>query len=253
MHFQKLSFKNPNGERLGARLDEPDTGSPTAYAIFAHCFTCTKNLKAILNINRALTDRGIAVLRFDFTGLGESEGDFAETNFTTNVSDLIESAKFLEDEYQSPYLLIGHSLGGAAVLQAASSIPSARAVVTIGAPCEPRYLRTIFRSNVEEIEQKGAVEIDIGGRPFNITKQFLDDLDARSMSETIDRLGRALLIFHSPQDKIVGIDNAAHIFQSAKHPKSFVSLDRADHLLLDEKDSTFTGAVIASWAERYIL
>ena len=252
MQFKKITFTNRDGANLGARLDLPDSFPPSAYAIFAHCFTCSKNFKSILNIDRMLTDRGISVLRFDFTGLGESEGDFAETNFTTNVNDLVQAAEFLSGEYEPPRLLIGHSLGGAAVLEAASSVPSVKAVVTISAPSGPRFLRRIFHASAEQIERDGAATVEIGGRHFKITKQLFDDLD-RSIDETIERLGKALLILHSPEDRTVGIDNAARIFQSARHPKSFVSLDGADHLLSDERDAVFAGTVIAAWAGRYIL
>ncbi|MFQ5583590.1 MAG: alpha/beta fold hydrolase [Calditrichia bacterium] len=252
MRSEKLYFKNSEGEKLAARLDLPLDGKPKAYALFAHCFTCSKNLKAVSNINRALTREGIAVLRFDFTGLGESEGDFAETNFSSNVADLITAADFLKQQFAAPELLIGHSLGGAAVLQAAAKIKSCKAVATIGAPCDPVHVGHLLDSSREEIEAKGEAEIVLAGRKFTIKKQFLDDLEEKQMKSTIRNLKRALLILHSPIDNVVGIDNAAQIFQSALHPKSFVSLDKADHLLMAEDDSLYAGAVIAAWARKYI-
>lgn len=252
MPFQKVSFENPIGENLAARLDLPLEGKPAAFALFAHCFTCTKNLKAVSNISRALNRAGIAVLRFDFTGLGESEGDFADTNFSSNVGDLLAAADFLKAAFEAPKILIGHSLGGAAVLQAAQRIPSSLAVVTIGAPAEPSHVTHLLISAQEQIAATGEAEVRLAGRTFLIKKQFLDDLENMKMAETIRNLKRALLIFHSPIDNIVGIDNAAEIFQAAKHPKSFISLDHADHLLTDESDSLYVGSVIAAWAKKYL-
>ncbi|MCH7754503.1 OsmC family protein [candidate division KSB1 bacterium] len=252
MQFQKISFKNANGENLSARLDLPLTGEPVAFALFAHCFTCSKNLRAVGNISEALNREGIAVLRFDFTGLGESEGDFTDTNFSSNVADLIAAAKFLEKEYQSPKILIGHSLGGAAVLQAAGNIPSAIAVATIGAPADPTHVKHLLGSTQETIEKEGAAEVSIAGRTFKIKKQFLDDLEQIKMQESIRNLKRALLIFHSPVDNIVGVENAGKIFEAARHPKSFLSLDHADHLLTDEQDSQYVGHIISAWAGKYL-
>lgn len=252
MQPQKLTFRNSRGETLAARLDLPLDSKPRAYALFAHCFTCSKNLKAVTNISRALTQRKIAVLRFDFTGLGESEGDFADTNFSSNISDLICAAGLLDKEYSAPEILIGHSLGGAAVLQAANKISSSVAVATIGAPCDPEHVTHLLESGREEIEKKGEAEVNLAGRTFRIKKQFLDDLEETNMQEKIRNLRRALLIFHSPLDNTVGIDNAARIFRNAMHPKSFISLDKADHLLTDEADSFYVGAVLAAWAAKYI-
>ena len=252
MSFRKLSFPNADGLELGARLDLPDSRKPRAFALFAHCFTCTKNLKAIGGIAGALNDRGIAVLRFDFTGLGESEGDFADTSFTTNVTDLVAAAGFLSKEFEAPQLLIGHSLGGSAVLQAAADIPSVRAVATINAPGEPGHVLRALGDQVHEIERKGEAEVTIGGRPFRIRKQFLQDLRQASMEERIANLKRPLLVCHAPLDNIVGIDSAQQIFVAAKHPKSFLSLDNADHLLSRERDSRYTGRLIAEWATRYL-
>ncbi len=252
MKSQRHFFQNASGEKLGARLDFPDGGSSRACALFAHCFTCSKNLKAVGNISQALTEEGIAVLRFDFTGLGESEGDFADTNFSSNVADLISAADFLKSELDAPRILIGHSLGGAAVLQAAADIPSVLAVATIGAPAEPSHVTRLLESERATIEAEGEAEVNLAGRTFRIKKQFLDDLDRARMTERIRDLKRALMIFHSPVDDTVGIDNAGEIFQAARHPKSFVSLDAADHLLLDERDSRYVGSVISAWASKYI-
>ncbi|RMF54387.1 MAG: alpha/beta fold hydrolase [Calditrichaeota bacterium] len=252
MRSKKINFTNFQGHQLAARLDMPVSEEPIAYALFAHCFTCSKNLKAVSNISRALSLHNIAVFRFDFTGLGESEGDFADTNFTTNVEDLVAAAKFMEGELQAPRILIGHSLGGAAVLQAAHQIPSAVAVATIGAPCDPSHVAHLLASSREQIERLGEAELILAGRKFRIKKQFLDDLHQVSMQEKIANLKRALLIFHAPGDNTVSIENAADIFQAAKHPKSFVSLDKADHLLSREEDSLYVGNVLAAWAEKYV-
>jgi putative redox protein len=252
MKREKLEFKGSMGAVLSARLDLPEENDPVAYALFAHCFTCTKNLKAIYNIDKSLTSEGIGVLRFDFTGIGESEGDFADTNFSSNVADLVAAADFLRSNYQAPKLLIGHSLGGAAVLQAADQINSCRAVVTIAAPAEPRHLANVLRNERKEIERSGAAEVEIAGSRFRITKQFIDDLEQKNMEKIIGNLKRALLIFHAPGDKIVGIENAAQIFSAAKHPKSFVSLHQADHLLMEESDSVYAGKIAAVWASKYL-
>lgn len=252
MQFQKLFIENSTGERLAARLDLPVDAQPIAYAMFAHCFTCSKNLKAVGNISRALTREGIAVLRFDFTGLGESEGDFADTTFSSNVGDLVSVADFLMEELEAPKILIGHSLGGAAVLQAAASIPSSVAVATIGAPSDPGHVVSLLGSTKKKIEAEGEAEVNLAGRSFMIKKQFLDDLERTHMEEIIGGLNRALLILHSPIDNTVGVENAAQIFQAARHPKSFISLDTADHLLAEESDSLYVGSIIAAWARKYI-
>ena len=252
MHYKRITFDNGRGQKLAARLDFPVDSAPAAWALFAHCFTCTKNLKAVGNITAALNRERIAVLRFDFTGLGESEGEFADTNFSSNVEDLLAAAGYLEQNWQAPSILIGHSLGGAAVLQAASRVPSAKAVATLGAPADPAHVSHLIESSVEEIEENGVANVRIAGRPFTIRKQFLDDLQDTRMEGFIGSLHRALLILHAPLDQTVGVDNAARIFHAAKHPKSYVSLDTADHLLSDEADSRYAGSVIAAWARRYI-
>jgi putative redox protein len=252
MNYKKLEFTNDAGQRLAARIDMPKNPQPVAYALFAHCFTCSKNIKAAAHISRALTDEGIAVFRFDFTGLGESEGDFGDTNFSSNVEDLVTAAQFMADTYEGPKILIGHSLGGAAVLQAAARIPSSLAVITIAAPADPNHVSLTLGDSKEIIERQGEAKVDLAGRTFKIKKQFLDDLESVNMQQTIQNLDRALLIFHAPTDGVVGIDNAARIFQAARHPKSFISLDQADHLLMNPKDSRYVGSLIATWASKYI-
>lgn len=248
----KVNFTNQSGDQLSARLELPVDQHPHSYALFAHCFTCNKNLTAVRNISRALNLNGIAVLRFDFTGLGDSEGDFADTNFSSNVQDLIDAAHFLEQEYQAPELLIGHSLGGAAVVCAGGHLPSVKAIATIGAPFDPGHVAHLLQNSVEEIEAKGEAEVLLSGRTFKVKKQFLDDIQNQIILEHIERLGKALLIMHSPQDQTVEIENAAKLYHAARHPKSFVSLDGADHLISDKKDSQYAGNVIANWAARYL-
>jgi uncharacterized OsmC-like protein/fermentation-respiration switch protein FrsA (DUF1100 family) len=252
MRNQKITFAGADGSQLSARLSLPPDGEVVACALFAHCFTCSKDLKPVVNISRALTQERIAVLRFDFTGLGESEGDFADTTFTSNIEDLVAAAEYMGGELEAPAILVGHSLGGAAVLQAAPRIESVRAVATIGAPFDPAHVKHLFEGSLEEIEERGEADVVLGGRRFTVGRQFVRDLDGHRMEETIAGLGRPLLIFHSPVDQTVSIDNAALIYKAARHPKSFVSLDDADHLLLDERDSLYVGSVLAAWAHRYI-
>jgi len=252
MSFEKLRFENPDGDALAARLDLPEGESPCAFALFAHCFTCSKDLRAVGAISRALNRHGIGVLRFDFTGLGESEGDFSDTNFSSNVDDLVVAADYLAEHYEAPRILVGHSLGGAAVLQATHRLESVQAVATIGAPYDPEHVTRHLEDAIEDIKEKGEARITLAGRTFTIRKQFLDDLAATKMEETIGTLDRALLIFHSPVDRTVGVDNAARIFQAAKHPKSFISLDDADHLLTDTADAEYVGVVLGAWAEKYV-
>lgn len=252
MKTEKLSFKNERGQLLSAQLELPVDKLPRAYALFAHCFTCSKSLNAITNISRALTSKGIAVLRFDFTGLGQSQGDFSDTNFSSNVEDLIAASTFLTENYAAPKILIGHSLGGAAILMAASKIHNIEALVTVGAPADTPHLKKLFVNSLEEIESSGQAEVSLGGRPFTIKKQFIDDLEANDLSKIIKQLKKPLLVLHSPQDNIVDITNAAKIYTSAMHPKSFISLDGADHLLSKQADSLYVGEVIASWSSRYV-
>jgi putative redox protein len=252
MNSKKVEFKNSKGEKLAARLELPVNQHPHTYALFAHCFTCGKNLTVLRNISRALNINGIAVLRFDFTGLGESEGDFAETNFSSNVEDLIEAAEFLEENYQAPSMLIGHSLGGAAVICAAMELPSVTAVATIGAPYDPSHVQHLLGADVNDIEEDGVAKVTIAGRTFTVKKQFLEDIREQNLDEKLATLNRALLIMHSPQDEVVGVKNAAKIYHAAKHPKSYISLDGADHLLSDKSESHYAGDLIACWANKYI-
>ncbi|MCF8308642.1 MAG: alpha/beta hydrolase [Bacteroidales bacterium] len=252
MKSNKVVFQNSDGENLSARIELPADGEPENYALFAHCFTCNKNLSAIRNISRALTAEGFGVLRFDFTGLGESEGDFADTNFSSNIQDLLAAINFMAGQYDAPSLLIGHSLGGAAVLHAGTYVESVKAVATIGAPSDPAHIKKLVTSRLDDINTRGHADVSIGGRPFTIKKQFIDDLEATDMEAVLKNMRKALLVAHSPQDNIVGINNAAEIFTAAMHPKSFLSLDGADHLLSKSKDSTYIGKVIASWAARYL-
>lgn len=251
MSSKKIKFSNSTGHQLAAIIELPDAAEASGFAIFAHCFTCNKNLTAVKNIGRALTDNGIAVLRFDFTGLGESEGDFEDTNFSSNIEDLLYAANFLEYEYKAPAILIGHSLGGAAVIAASGRIKSVKAVATIGAPSSPGHVAHLFSSGLQDINTNGLAEVSIGGRSFTIKKQFLDDIEENRINKAVHEMRKPILILHSPQDKIVGIENAAQIYQSAMHPKSFISLDGADHLLSNNKDSIYAGKMIATWAKRY--
>lgn len=247
---EKAAFKNARGQTLAAMLDLP-AGAPAAYALFAHCFTCSKDLRAVREIARELAAHGFAVLRFDFAGLGASEGDFAATNFSTNVDDLVAAAAFLRERRAAPALLVGHSLGGAAVIAAAARIPEVRAVATIGAPAEAAHVARQFGARKAEIEAAGAADLDLAGRPFTITRQFLDDVAGAGVLDAAAQLRRPLLILHSPRDATVGVENAARLFEAARHPKSFVSLDGADHLLTAPEDARYAAAVIAAWAARY--
>ncbi len=252
MNLQKIIFKNHDGVELVGRIDLPADQLAHNYALFAHCFTCTKNLSAVKNISRSLTSAGFGVLRFDFTGLGESDGDFADTNFSGNVEDLIAAAEYLEEHFASPSLLVGHSLGGAAVIFAASQLGSVKAVATIGSPSSPKHIQHLLMNSLDEIEKKGMAIVNLGGRDFTIKKHFLDDLELHSLPEVAKNINRALLVMHSPQDITVGIKNAEEIYLAAHHPKSFVSLDGADHLLMKKEDSLYVGKVIAEWASRYV-
>lgn len=252
MATKKVFFTNKNGYKLSAKLDFPIARKPLAFAVFAHVFTGSKNLIASKYISRALTLNGIAVLRFDFTGLGESEGEFANTNFTSNVDDLIAANDYLAENYEPPKIMIGHSLGGTASVFAASQIDSIKAVATIGSPAEPMHVTHLLESDIDEIKEMGKAKVNIGGRHFTIKKQFLDDLQNNNLYDILSNMRKALLVMHSPQDEIVSIDNAAKIYQAAFHPKSFITLDHADHLLTNKDDAHYAGNVIASWVRRYI-
>ncbi|MEC9249759.1 MAG: bifunctional alpha/beta hydrolase/OsmC family protein [Pseudomonadota bacterium] len=248
---ERVEFTGSQGDTLAARMEWP-AGTPRAYAVFAHCFSCSKDIFAANRIARQLAAHGYAVLRFDFTGLGHSEGDFANTNFSSNVEDLLAAARFVESEYAAPALLIGHSLGGAAVIAAASALPGIRAVATLGAPSDAAHVAHQFSASIDEIEQEGIAEVSLGGRPFTIKRQFLEDIKGHTLEDTLANLRKPLLIAHSPTDATVGIDNASRLFLAAKHPKSFVSLDGADHLLTREEDAVFAADIIASWAQKYV-
>jgi uncharacterized OsmC-like protein/fermentation-respiration switch protein FrsA (DUF1100 family) len=251
MPTERFQFTGEGGHQLAASLDLPD-GEPLAYALFAHCFTCGKDGLAARRIAASLMAKGIAVLRFDFTGLGSSEGDFANSTFSSNIADLVRAAEHLRELRKSPAILIGHSLGGAAVLAAAGQIPDAKAVVTIGAPSDPAHVTGLFKDRIEDIRKHGKVEISLAGRPFQISSGFLDDIAEHGLMAHVTNLHKALLIMHAPTDAIVGIDNASRIFIAARHPKSFVSLAGADHLLSDRRDAAYVADVIAAWVMRYL-
>jgi len=251
MRSERFNFPNAKGEQLAATLDLP-LGKPTAYALFAHCFTCGKDNLAAKRIAERLAINGIAVVRFDFTGLGSSAGEFANTHFSSNVDDLVAAADHLRKMAGAPAILIGHSLGGAAVLAAAHKIPDARAVVTIAAPYDPSHVVGLFKEHVDKIKEQGEVGVQLAGRPFRIKREFLDDVAEKKLDGSLATLRKALLVFHSPTDDTVGIENASHIFGAAKHPKSFVSLAGADHLLSKKDDAVYVANVIAAWAERYL-
>ena len=251
MPTERFQFTGEGGHQLAAALDLPD-GPVNAYALFAHCFTCGKDVLAAKRIATALASKGIAVLRFDFTGLGSSEGDFANSTFSSNVADLVHAADHLRETRGPPAILIGHSLGGAAILAAAGRIPDAKAVVTIAAPSDPAHVTHLFKDKIEDIRTHGKVEVQLAGRPFHIKREFLDDIAEHGLMAHVAKLHKALLILHSPTDDTVGIDNATHIFMAAKHPKSFVSLSGADHLLSGKRDGAYVADMISAWAERYI-
>ncbi|MGH1420112.1 MAG: bifunctional alpha/beta hydrolase/OsmC family protein [Hyphomicrobiaceae bacterium] len=247
----RTKFSGHSGEALAAHLDLP-AGPVRSYALYAHCFTCSKDFTSVKTISTQLAALGIAVLRFDFTGLGASGGEFANTNFSSNVQDLLNAADFLRINYEAPTILIGHSLGGAAVLAAAQDIPEAKGVVTIGAPAETKHVTRLFGGLVEDIRENGMAKVSLGGRPFTIKKQFLEDVEGQSLTERIASMRKTLLVMHAPTDETVGIHQAAKIFAAAKHPKSFVSLDGVDHLMSRTEDSAFVARVIGTWAERLL-
>ncbi|GAB4539696.1 MAG: bifunctional alpha/beta hydrolase/OsmC family protein [Parvularculaceae bacterium] len=247
----KVSFPGSAGNLLAAALEAPP-GRPRAYALFAHCFSCSKDVRAARFVSEALRREGFAVLRFDFTGLGQSEGDFSNTNFSSNVGDLTAAAKFLEESYEAPELLVGHSLGGAAAIVAASAMPSVKAVAAIAAPAEAGHVLSHFHLREDEIRNSEGAVVTLGGREFRITKQFLDDISKQNVEAAAAALKRPLLLLHSPRDEVVGIENAGRLFAAAKHPKSFISLEGADHLLNGKADALYAGRAIAAWAARYL-
>lgn len=250
---EKLTFAGAGGEMLAARLDLPDAGEPQAFALFAHCFTCSKDIHAARRVSQALAAEGFGVLRFDFTGLGGSEGDFANTHFSSNVADLLSAAQFMRETQRPLSLLIGHSLGGAAAVAAAGDLDEVKGVATIGAPADVAHVLHNFEADVPDIEDKGIAKVTLGGRPFTIKREFLHNAREQQLTEKVSTLRRALLVMHSPTDNTVGVENARLLFEAAKHPKSFVSLDGADHLLNDPADAAFAGSVISAWARRYIM
>ncbi|EGP09475.1 hypothetical protein CSIRO_1015 [Bradyrhizobiaceae bacterium SG-6C] len=251
MTTEKFQFPGSDGQLLAASLDLPE-GAPAAYALFAHCFTCGQNVLAAKRIAEGLAKHGIATLRFDFTGIGASEGEFANTTFSSNIADLVLAADHLRKTRQAPSILIGHSLGGAAILAAASLIPEAKCVATVAAPSDPSHVTHWFKEQIPDIREKGELEVSLAGRPFRIKREFLDDIAEHRLTETVAKLHKPLLIFHSPTDNTVGIDNATHLFVAAKHPKSFISLTGADHLLSRKQDATYVADMIAPWATRYL-
>ena len=251
MTTEKFQFPGSDGQLLAASLDLPD-GAPIAYALFAHCFTCGQNVLAAKRIAEGLAKHGIATLRFDFTGIGASEGEFANTTFSSNIEDLVLAADHLRKTRRAPSILIGHSLGGAAILAATSLIPEAKCVATVAAPSDPSHVTHWFKDQIPEIREKGELEVSLAGRPFRIKREFLDDIAEHRLTETEAKLHKPLLIFHSPTDDTVGINNATHLFVAAKHPKSFVSLTGADHLLSQKQDAIYVADMISAWAIRYL-
>lgn len=252
MPTKKLKIANNKGQKLSASLELPANQKPHYYAIFAHCFSCSSSLSAVRNITRALTNHGFGVVRFDFTGLGRSEGEFAESHFSANVDDLISVNDFLAKNHQAPSLLIGHSLGGAAVITAASKLENIKAVATVGAPATVGHVTNLFSHAIEEIEHKGEVKVNIGGRPFVINHEFVSDFSKTNLPEITKNLRKPILIMHAPFDKIVGIENAKSLYENAMHPKSFISLDDADHLLNQNKNSIYVGNIIGQWVQAYL-
>lgn len=252
MRREKVTFLNSKGLELSGSLEMPEDAAPKAYAIFSHCFTCNKNLINVKFISETLSARGIATLRFDFSGLGDSEGDFAKTDFTSNIDDLLHAAKFLEDNYEAPKLLVGHSLGGAASIVAAEKIESVRAITTIGTPSTLDHIRRVFTSKLDDIMSQGSALVDVAGREVEIGKGFVEDLSRYNIKRTLNNLEKPLLVLHSPDDDMVGIDHATAIFMAARHPKSFISLDQVDHLIKNIKDARYVGELINAWVSRYI-
>lgn len=252
MKSERVSFLNARELRLAARLDLPSRHTPKAFVLFAHCFTCSKEFKAAVNIGKALARAGFGVLRFDFTGLGESEGEFPDTNLTSNIDDVLSAARFLEAHYAAPQILIGHSFGGIAMLKAARALPSAVAVVTIATPSDPKHVLEHFGESRARIVSEGSAEVQVLGHRVRIKRQFIDDVTAVDVQTDLRDLNKALLILHAPGDEVISIEHAAQLFAYARHPKSFVTLDSADHLLSDRSDAAYAGGLIAAWVSRYV-
>ncbi|HUN90508.1 MAG TPA: alpha/beta fold hydrolase [Burkholderiaceae bacterium] len=247
-----IEIPGAQAQTLHGLLDMPEGGPPLAYALFAHCFTCSKNFRTTVQLTRALTARNFAVLRFDFTGLGESEGAFADTNFTSNVQDIVAAADYLTRNFESPSLMFGHSFGGTAVLAASAKVPGLRAVATINSPFEPLHVRHLFCHRLDDIEKHGEAAVTLAGRSFTIKRQFLEDISAQKMHDLVRDLDVPLMIFHAPQDETVDVENARMIYQAARHPKSFVSVDGADHFLRNPSDARFVADMLATWSSRYV-
>ena len=251
MNTIRLEIENRKGLKLQAYLELPANQKPNHFAIFAHCFSCNSNFNAVKNISRSLSNHGFGVLRFDFTGLGRSEGEFAESHFSANVDDLIDVAQYLEKNYKAASLLVGHSLGGAAVIVAASKLESIKAVATVGAPATVNHVTHLFSHAIDEVADKGEVEVKIGGRPFKINQDFVNDFSKTDLPEITKKLRKPILVMHAPFDSVVGIENAHQIYHNAIHPKSFISLDDADHLLTRSTDSVYVGNMIGAWVDKY--
>ncbi|ROQ93527.1 alpha/beta hydrolase family protein [Desulfosoma caldarium] len=252
MRVESLTFTNAFGQKLSGRLDTPSEVTPRAVLLFAHCFTCSKNLSAVVHISRALTEAGYAVFRFDFTGLGESEGDFSQTDFVSHVDDVEASAQFLAQRGLAPHILVGHSLGGAAVVHAAPRVPSCRAVAVIGAPFNPTHVARLLRPHRDTLQRQGAVEIVLGGKTVRVGRGFLEEIPDDEVTRRVAALRRPLLVLHAPEDTVVSVENGERLFHAARHPKSFVALAGADHLLSDKRDARYVGELLAVWAERFI-
>ena len=252
MKREKVTFKNSKGLTLSGVVEFPENDFPKAFAIFSHCFTCNKNLINVKYISEALSEKRIAVLRFDFTGLGDSEGNFAETNFSSNIDDLLQAAGFLADTYEAPRLLVGHSLGGAASVVAAGQLASVKAISLLGTPSTLNHIKRLFVSKMDEIAYNGSAMIDVAGREIEIGKGFVDDLANHNIKRSLNRLNKPLLVLHSPEDEMVSIDHATEIFMAARHPKSFIALDGIDHLIKNIKDARYVGNLIGEWAVRYL-
>ena len=251
MNTVRLEIENRKGLKLQAYLELPANQKPNHFAIFAHCFSCNSNFNAVKNISRSLSNHGFGVLRFDFTGLGRSEGEFAESHFSANVDDLLDVAKFLKQNYKAPALLVGHSLGGAAVIVAASKLENIKAVATVGAPATVNHVTHLFSHALDDVKEKGEVEVKIGGRPFKINQDFVSDFSKTDLPEITKNLRKPILVMHAPFDSVVGIENAHKIYHIAMHPKSFISLDDADHLLSKSSDSVYVGNMIGTWVDKY--
>lgn len=252
MKREKITFKNSKGLTLSGYLELPEDNNPKAFAIFSHCFTCNKNLINVKFISQTLSENGIATLRFDFAGLGDSEGDFAKTDFTSNINDLMDAVSFLEKNYESPKLLVGHSLGGAASIQAADKIESVKAIVTIGTPSTLDHIKRVLTHKIDEIMDRGSALVDVAGRDIEIGRDFVEDLPRYSIKRALNDLHKPILIMHSPEDEMVNIEHATNIFMAARHPKSFISLDNVDHLIKSVKDAKYIGNLISAWSTKYI-